>query len=620
MRHRQLTDHKDTDNKTQPRLLRKQPTMSLQLAALVFVSFTVAAPAAAVTSFYVAAAGGDDSRDGRSPATAWASPGRALAAITFMRQGGPLLAPVEVNLLDGVHVLASTLEFAPDSGGSGANSVTLQPASRAPGAATLSAGRPLAAPLQWTQLAPRVFASSALDAATWPQAFVRQIFAPAPGGGYVRRSLASTPVMQYEKIAYGARNATITVPPDSPLLALAPARLAGANVTLYHTWTSSVSPLLGWSPSTRSFSTSWTSEDDFGSNRRFSVANLAAAAPFGDLAPGTFTFDAAARTLVYALAEGETEATLAQLVAPALTEAITSAGSAQQPVESVRIVNLTIAHTAAALEEDCLIDGCSYQSCADGHGAAVHLHGARGWRFEGVEVAHTGQYAFHAEDACADIVLAGSFLHDLGAGGVRVGTTAQGLIPDPLQNTSRVSVLDSTIEDGGQICYAGTAILWHNAADGLLAHNEIRRFKYSAVSVGWTWAYVPTSTANVTVLKNRIDDIGEGELSDLAGIYLVGPQPGSVVDGNVVTNISNGGSGAHAFYLDQACSGTTWRNNIGAASKASLLQCHYGMDNVISNNILADPTDAVAPWPCCMYTTEETRDYTVWPKPCGLNP
>jgi cyanophycinase len=555
------------------------------------------APPPAVVSFFVAAVGGDDSRDGRSPATAWASPGRALAAITFMRQGGPLLAPVEVNLLDGVHFLAETLTLASDSGGSGANTVTFLPFARAPGAVTISAGRPLSL-VKWAPLAaPRRYAAT-LDNSTWPQVFVRQLFAPDGAGGYVRRFLSETPVMQYESIVYGDRNATVTVSADSPLLALAPGALAGAYVVLYHTWTSSVSPLLAWNAASRTFMTTWTSSDDYGANSRFSVQNIAPDQPGDLLAPGTFVFDAGSRTLTYALAAGEDESTLQDLIAPALAEAVACEGSAQQPVEAVRFNNVTIAHTAAVLEEDCMIDGCSYQSCADGHGAAVHLHGARDWVFSGVEIAHTGQYAMHAEDACVNVSLLGSFLHDLGAGGVRVGTTAQGLIPDPTQNTSYISVSDSTITDGGHVCYAGTGLLWHNAAEGVLAHNAVSRFKYTGVSVGWTWSYTATSTYNVSVLKNRVNDIGEGELSDLAGIYLVGPQPGTIVDGNIVTNITNGGSGAHAFYIDQACSGTVFRRNIGVAAQASTLQVHYGMDNAVENNILAYPTDAVAPWPC----------------------
>ena len=81
---------------------------------------------------------------------------------------------------------------------------------------------------------------------------------------------------------------------------------------------------------------------------------------------------------------------------------------------------------------------------------------------------------------------------------------------------------------------------------------------------------IETSTYNVTVEKNYVHDIGLAELSDMAGIYLVGPQHGGVVNNNVVFNITYGGNGAHAFYIDQAASGTRWTNNIGYMSTGAV--------------------------------------------------
>lgn len=226
------------------------------------------------------------------------------------------------------------------------------------------------------------------------------------------------PHPEYASIAYGDRNATVTLDP-----AAAPASLANASsvararayVLLNHTWTTSISPVVTWSWPT--LTTSWTAQKDMGSNRRVAVQNAAAPA---DLAPGTFTFDPAARTLTYRLAPGEAAGDLPALVVPALCDVVVVAGTSAAPVESVSLVNLTLAHTAAALEEDCMVDCCSFQGCADGSGAAVHVHGARGWRLQGVEVAYTG-----------DIATSGARTHDLGAGGARVGLTAQACCPTP---------------------------------------------------------------------------------------------------------------------------------------------------------------------------------------------
>ena len=141
-------------------------------------------------------------------------------------------------------------------------------------------------------------------------------------------------------------------------------------------------------------------------------------------------------------------------------------------------------------------------------------------------------------------------------------------------------------------------MLWHSADGGVIEHNLVRDFSYTGISAGWTWTYEETSTFNVTIRKNRVTRIGRGVLSDLSGIYLVGPMPGSLVESNYVDNITYGGNGAHAFYADQACSGVTWRGNVGATAQSALFNVHYAMNNTIENNILFSPTLAHATWPC----------------------
>ena len=106
--------------------------------------------------------------------------------------------------------------------------------------------------------------------------------------------------------------------------------------------------------------------------------------------------------------------------------------------------------------------------------------------------------------------------------------------------------------------------------------------------------------AGVEVAFNRIHDIGRNSLSDMAGIYAVGPQPGSVYNNNLVYNISCGGNGAHAFYIDQACTGTTWSNNVGRLAQSALMHVNYGLNNTVVNNIFlaGDFIPGPGAWPC----------------------
>ncbi len=108
---------------------------------------------------------------------------------------------------------------------------------------------------------------------------------------------------------------------------------------------------------------------------------------------------------------------------------------------------------------------------------------------------------------------------------------------------------------------------------------------------------------NVTVAQNNVHDIGEFVLSDLAGIYAVGGQRGTVVERNLVRDVFAGANGAHALYLDQACSGTVWRYNVAHSVGAAVAQQHYGLDNALDNNVIAFPTPRpVSPWPCTFPT------------------
>lgn len=113
----------------------------------------------------------------------------------------------------------------------------------------------------------------------------------------------------------------------------------------------------------------------------------------------------------------------------------------------------------------------------------------------------------------------------------------------------------------------------------------------------------PTCRQNFSGMRveyNRIYSIGNGVLSDLAAIYAVGPLPGSIFDHNLVYNVSCGGNGAHAFYIDQACSATTWSNNVAYDIESSVFHVNYGLNNLIINNIFFAGS-YVSPngsWPC----------------------
>ena len=80
---------------------------------------------------------------------------------------------------------------------------------------------------------------------------------------------------------------------------------------------------------------------------------------------------------------------------------------------------------------------------------------------------------------------------------------------------------------------------------------------------------------------------GNGELSDLAGIYMLGVSPGSVVRGNHVTDAYPYFEFGHGIYLDQAASEILVIGNLAYHTEGATLYEHYGHLNNVTNNVIA---------------------------------
>ena len=65
----------------------------------------------------------------------------------------------------------------------------------------------------------------------------------------------------------------------------------------------------------------------------------------------------------------------------------------------------------------------------------------------------------------------------------------------------------------------GCGVLAQMVGNSTISHNEIGWFRYTGVSVGWTWGYGPTVVHDVITSYNHIHDIGMGYLSDMGCVY-----------------------------------------------------------------------------------------------------
>ncbi len=119
-----------------------------------------------------------------------------------------------------------------------------------------------------------------------------------------------------------------------------------------------------------------------------------------------------------------------------------------------------------------------------------------------------------------------------------------------------------------------------------IVENEVSEVSYTGISLGWGWNQQPSTMADNLVRGNRIHHYAK-HMYDTAGIYTLGSQPHTTIEGNVVSDIyspSYAHDPEHWFYLytDEGSSGITMRNNHTPSEKYLKNSC--GPGNVWENN------------------------------------
>ena len=527
---------------------------------------------AAPVTFYVAPVG-DDAGSG-TRAEPFASVARAQKAVRAMRRKGKLPGPVTVRIR-GIHRLRQPIVFTAADSGTAKCPVTYT-SHDAGQSAVLSGGRVIAG---WHKGKGRTWTAHVPDvkAGRW---YFRQLFvvgrrarrARSPNSGYfhVAGLVGKTPKTPWNK----GVDRFVFKPGDIK----AWPHLSEVETVVYHSWNASRVRIA--SVDRRESMVTFTGATIFrpmawDPQQRYYVEN---ALEMLD-SPGEWYLDRRSGTLHYWPLDGE-DMTTAEVVAPVVTELLRFDGE----VRHVRVVGLSLQHADWTLGAK----GYGDPQAAVSVGAAVTARGARDCAVERCEIARVGGYGIWLGRGTKRCRLVRNHVHDLGAGGVRVGEAAMAKTDD--DEASENVVHNNYIHDGGYVYPAGVGVWLAQSSGNVISHNEIHSFNYSGLSVGWTWSEARNRTHHNTIEHNHVHHVVRGVLSDAGGIYTLGTQRGTVIRNNVFHDIwpyRGRPAMAWGIYFDQGSNGMLVENNIVYHTLTGGIMNTGHPANVVRNNIFA---------------------------------
>lgn len=318
--------------------------------------------------------------------------------------------------------------------------------------------------------------------------------------------------------------------------------------------------------------------------------------------PGEFYFDRAAQYIYYMCRPGE-DMTTAQVIAPSSEGLLRLHGQSNaQQIHDVRIEGITFAYDTwnlmdvhgsrgfgsiqtLGLATKYIPDGnwhpSKYNSC-DTPAGCVDVRSAHGIQITGCRFEHLGcASAVTLLNDVSQSCVTGCYFNDIFGNAITVGHPqhyeigdGEGVFAPGVEGLCHhIDITNNYIRNTSIDFRQVEAILGFFVNTVHIDHNDILGCPYGAIALGWWWANAnipePKLSGNNTISFNRVGQSHQ-LLSDGGIVYMLGPQPGSVLEGNYLFK------GPRCIYPDDGSSG--WKIHDNVINSVGQLWFHIDSD------------------------------------------
>ncbi len=251
-----------------------------------------------------------------------------------------------------------------------------------------------------------------------------------------------------------------------------------------------------------------------------------------------------------------------------------------KPVSNIHFSGLHFCHTEWSYPPD--LSGSHFSLRAPG---AIRMRCAQNCSVRLCEISCTAAYALEVDYGCLENTIVANYLHDLGAGGIKLKR---------LSGFSTVS--DNVITHGGRRYPDSVGVAISQSNDNAVVHNLIYDLLYCGISCGGGLGFGPCRGQRNTIEYNHIHTLSQGLLSDMGGVYTLGASPGTTVSHNHIHDVRCYGYGGNGLYPDEGTSFIRYEGNVVYNTDSGNIHINYARDIVFKHNVLLFSRDTQITW------------------------